>query len=235
MTQLPEIDPLQVLDMEPEELAPIVLRVLQGRQNINRRNFTVDADHTLQQELGGKYERYLERLIETWMYLEREGFIAPKPGFNDDWSFVTSRGRRVVNDQDFSAYRKAALFPRDLDPVLTQTVKPLFLRGDYDTAVFRAFKEVEVRVRSRAKYKDEHFGIELMKRAFGPPGPLANLKITKPEQERMRDLFVGAIGVFKNPASHRDVSFKDVTEVVEAIGLADLLLRIVERSGENQT
>ena len=74
---------------------------------------------------------------------------------------------RVVDDQDFKAYRIMSLFSSHIDPVLTQHVKPLFIRGDYDTAVFRAFKEVEVRVRLKAGLPDTAYGVQLMNDAFG--------------------------------------------------------------------
>ena len=38
----------------------------------------------------------------------------------------------------------------------------------------------------------------------------------------------GAIGVFKNPSSHRQVTYDDVTMASEIVLLADLLLRMLE-------
>jgi len=43
------------------------------------------------------------------------------------------------------------------------------------------------------------------------------------------NLFKGAIGVLKNPGSHREVEFEDPTEAAEAVLLADLLMRILDR------
>jgi hypothetical protein len=166
MTRLTELcDPNLVLELEPEELAPVILRYLQQqKQQISL------ISPALAAELGRNVEAYAEKLMEAWMVLEPEGFVAPLPGMQGDWAFVTSKGRKVVSEQDFKAYGKASLFPRWFDPVLTQSVKPLFTRGDYDTAVFRAFKEVEVRTRKKAGLSDGDYGIELMKKAFGPPG-----------------------------------------------------------------
>src|SRR5882672_3393841 len=102
MTILPEIpDPNIVLEMEPEDLAPVILRYLQKKQQsgeqINRYNFSLLNDPRIYEHMPGpKAERYAERLMEGWMWLEREGFIAPKPGTQDGWSFVTQRGMAIV-------------------------------------------------------------------------------------------------------------------------------------------
>jgi hypothetical protein len=39
------------------------------------------------------------------------------------------------------------------------------------------------------------------------------------------ELFKGAIGLFKNPSSHRPVSYSDPTAASEIVLLADLLIR----------
>ena len=105
----------------------------------------------------------------------------------------------------------------------------MFLRGDYDTAVFRAFKEVEVRVRDKSGLGDDLIGRELMVRAFGPTGPLTNSDAPKGEQDAARELFSGAISFCKNPSSHREVQFENPREVVDLVCFANQLLRIVDR------
>jgi len=116
-----------------------------------------------------------------------------------------------------------------LDPVLVRKVKQAFIRGDYDTAVFQAFKEVEVRVRKKAGLSNKDFGVLLMRKAFGPPSaPLVNKEADAGEQTARMELFAGALGTFKNPSSHRDVDFFDPKEVADIIHLANQLLRIVE-------
>jgi len=49
------------------------------------------------------------------------------------------------------------------------------------------------------------------------------------EQVATMELFAGAIGAFKNPASHRIVCFDDLLEAAEVVQLADLLLRMLNR------
>jgi uncharacterized protein (TIGR02391 family) len=169
--------------------------------------------------------------MAAWMWLEKELFVIPQPGQAHDWAVVTPRGRRVLEAQDFESYRKeAALRSDNLDPILVRKVKPAFLRGDYDSAVFEAFKEVEVRVRKKAALPDSEIGVSLMRTAFRPQtGPLTDRTAEAGEQQATMDLFAGAVGKFKNPFSHRDITFAP-EEVADIIGIANQLLKIVDRS-----
>jgi len=209
-----------LVDMEPEEIGPFILRhIAKEGSMLNRFNFFQSVPNEV-----------AHHMMEAWSWLEREGFIAVQP--NDQFGlnfFITRKGQTVAAEEDFGAYLQATLFPTDLDPMLIRTVKPLFRRGDYDTAVFRAFKEVEVRVRTRAGLGNELIGRELMVRAFGPTGPLTSKAAPKGEQEAMRELFSGAISFCKNPSSHREVQFDNPREVIDVICFANQLLRIINR------
>lgn len=101
--------------------------------------------------------------------------------------------------------------------------------GEYETAAFAAMKAVEVRVREMGRFPDSDIGVPLMRKAFGPGGPLNDESIDSGERDGRRELFSGAIAVIKNPTSHRDVEYDDPTEASEAILLADLLMRILDR------
>jgi len=223
-----------VLDMEPEELAPIVLKHLNqpGPQKLNMHNFSTGTDPDFVKWAGDDHKRreeVMKRLIVAWRWLERELFIAPQPG-NVSWAFITPRGKEVLESQNFETYNRGHLLPSDgLDPILVRKVKQTFIRGDYDTAIFQAFKEVEVRVRKKAGLSNKDFGVPLIRKAFGPPaGPLVDKKADKGEQTAIMELFAGALGTFKNPSSHRDVEFSDPKEAADIIHIANQLLRIVE-------
>ena len=220
--------------MEPEELAPFILRYLQKQQpgTINRYNFSLIQNHDFGQQVPDRQMlgACAQCLMEAWMYLERQGFIAPQPGQQDEWAFITRRGSKVIDDADFDAYKQAYLLSADgLDPVLLRKLKSEFVRGDYDTAVFQAFKEVEVRVRKTAKLTNADIGVPLMRKAFKPKdGILTDASAEAGEQQARMDLFAGAIGTYKNPSSHRDVPLTDPKEAADIIHIANQLLRIVD-------
>ena len=98
-------------------------------------------------------------------------------------------------------------------------------------------REVEIRVRELAGTVadgDQDIGVKLMTRAFNANegGPLVDSSSDRGERVAMMNLFQGAIGVFKNPPSHRQVDYADPTVASEIVLFADLLLRMLdERAG----
>lgn len=225
--------PIEIaMELEPEELAPFVLKDLTDRKRLNRHNFTLVNSPDFIEYAGNYREEFSKRLMEAWIWLEKEMFIAPMPGGGGtDEFFITRKGKKILDEQNFESYKKVSLLPSEnLDPILVRKVKPLFIRGDYDTAIFQAFKEVEIRVRDKAGYTENEIGVALMRKAFKPDsGPLANQSSEAGEREAIVALFAGAIGKFKNPSSHRDVGYSDPGEVVDIIHIANHLLRICDR------
>ncbi len=90
-------------------------------------------------------------------------------------------------------------------------------------------KAVEVRVRGLGGFGDDLTGVDLKNRAYGPNGPLTDSSAVKGEQEGRRMMFAGAYASLRNPSGHRDVDYDEVSEAAEAVVVASLLMRVLDR------
>ena len=171
-------------------------------------------------------------IAEAWAWLRREGFLLAASDLNgrNGWRVLGRRARGYAENVDLS--RRSAPIPISkelLHPRILQRAWPAYVRNDFDNAAFEAMKAVEVSVREAARYGPEKIGVNLMQEAFSQgKGPLTDTAAPCAEQVSRMNLFWGAIGSYKNPQSHRDVSLDDPVEALEIILLANHLLRIVD-------
>lgn len=232
-------DPADLLALEPEELGGVILEIAEGVTQNGMFHIAAFSAQLFTPH-GGPYQYNVRRpvelaLAEAMSWLQTEGLIVIDPGQPAQWYVVTRRGRTLRNRADVQAYRKGRILPTELlQPALAEKVWPLFLRGDHDTAVFQAFKEVEVAVRrtSNAKgagYPDDLVGVGLMRKAFHPEtGPLRDDQRVVAEREAEVHLFSGAIGTTRNRVGHHEVKLPP-QEAARLIVFASHLLDIVER------
>ena len=144
------------------------------------------------------------------------------------------RVERPLPKSDVDILKTELLPEYQFHPVITQKVSPKFIQGDYDTAVFQAFKQVEIAVRKAGNYTEKDIGVPLMRTAFRKAtGNLTDPNQQEAEQEAIAHLFAGAIGYCKNPASHREVEIT-AEEAVELITFASYLLRIVDSRRQSE-
>lgn len=168
---------------------------------------------------------------EAWEWLMPRGLITADLQGNSDYWTISRHGRRIAAEAEpLTHLRSLALLETDLHPRIAKSARSLFLQGQYELAAFDAMKQVEIRVRELSGAGAGDIGVPLMRHAFKPDGgPLADAAQEKGEQEATSALYAGAIGVVKNPTSHRQVEYADPTEASEAVLLADLLLRMLDR------
>ena len=223
-----------LLNLEPEELAGVVLEYLHSLPDESRNRdylFNSVSNSPTGGYPPGEQENIKRALAEAWAWLATQGLIAPLPEKNESGKFlffITRRGLRLQNVEALEAYRQANLLPRQLlPPAIAEDIWLLFSRGRYDAAVLQAFKAVEVAVRGASGYT-EYYGTDLMRQAFHDErGPLTDASQPEAERQATSHLFAAAIGLYKNPHSHRNVPVT-AEEAVELIIFASHLLRIVD-------
>lgn len=168
-------------------------------------------------------------LAEAWQWLHSKVLVAKDPGQTSPHAVMVTRRGHEALEIGLPYLRAVERLDVDLTPELEYQARPQFLRGDFDIAAFAAMKEVEVAVRRTAGLPDDKLGVDLMNQAFREGGPLWRNSLHRGESIAQMNLFAGAIGLFKNPSSHRRVSYDDATLAAEVILLADLLLRVLKR------
>ena len=236
MLALPAIfpDPTDLLALAPEELAEVLVEIvprLRQQADFGFEYFTAP----MFPPQGGGYppdakEEILLALAEALSWLVNQGIVVQNPTQPGQRYLLTRLGRALETRADLGAFAKGRTLPLDLlQQSLASKVHHLFLRGDHDTSVFQAFKEVEVAVRKAGNYPNELLGRDLMQKAFHPKtGPLRDEALVFAERESEMFLFSGAIGHAKNPASHRDVNLTR-QEAARLIVFASHLLDLVEQ------
>ncbi|HHT9104714.1 MAG TPA: TIGR02391 family protein [Candidatus Wujingus californicus] len=151
-------------------------------------------------------------------------------GTDDETLHPTKKGIQFKEDDFQRLIGKWTLVPSLLfHRVILRKSWPHIERSEFDDAVFKAFKSVEIEVRKACGYSSELIGVKLMREAFDPEnGPLTDYTVPKAERQALADLFCGTTGLYKNPFSHRDVEL-EFNEAFEMLLLASHLLNIIDK------
>lgn len=222
---LGDLDAEQVAALPIDRLGIAVLRHLNDSKAWNTGNFLVEQ-HPRYQDDGAE-----RALIEAINWLLGNGLIArghPNQSATEAM-IITRLGLKVLADgiETLDAQKRLGL---DIHPRLAR-VRSQFLLGEYELAAFAAMREVEISVRELSRLDGAMVGVKLMRQAFNPAdGRLADPNLDDGEKVGTMELFAGSIGTFKNPPSHRQVNYADPTEASEVVLLADLLMRILDRT-----
>ena len=230
-------DPDEILNLEPEELAEIVLFILQEKEEV----FCLDnciseipfAEERRFDKNGYPQDRKYEvdlAVSEAFSCLRALTLIVDKPGSSEGiWMVLSRRARRMETKRDFQQFVRVRQFNRDaLHPEVAGKVWNTVLRGEFADAISSAMQIVEIAVREAGKFDDSLVGIKLISAAFGPKGSLRDKKAHEAEEEGIHHLFMGAVKAYRNPHAHRRVHVVDVMEAMEVVMLASHLLRIID-------
>lgn len=225
-------DSATVLALEPEELAGVVLEMLNSNGAGTQKK--VHPANMTNPDSIGAFDPIVRDAVafaaaEAWNWLVREGMVAATPGDQFGWHFITRRGAQLRDRKGVENYRKATELPRSmLHPKILEVCWAPYFRGEYDTAVFKAFRELEIEIRTTSELPEHLIGVDLARKAFHEDGPLSDKSTPVAERHALMSIMAGAIGSYKNPHSHRKVAL-DAVEAAEMLILASHLLKIVDR------
>lgn len=165
--------------------------------------------------------------------LERDDYIMQDANQSANvFKILTDKAKRIVDEP----LEDMIVSSIDIDQLLSHDelrarVHDDYLSGDYETAIFKAFKMLEEKVRSKTNSAPSIVGTDLMKNAFNPNGGLLSHPgaQTLAEREGLHFLMRGAMMWFRNPSSHRTVGYANLSEAAHILSFANLLLNIVDQ------
>lgn len=224
-----KVAPEDVAELPIDELGLLVLQDMVNSREWNEHNYLNRYDQSPEyRALGSAFPKSIQAIAEATGWLRANAMITRKPGDNNSDSIIVTRRGHVALETGLDGVRALSRIESSLHPLLERKVRRQFLLGEYETGIFTALKQVEVRVRRLGGYGDDVIGVKLMTAAFKAGGPLADPEAEGGEVTGMMQLFCGAYAVLRNPSAHREVSFDDVALAADAVMTASLLMRILD-------
>jgi len=168
--------------------------------------------------------------------LRFSGFITQSPRTQAANVFVLTETGRMEAQKSIEQMR---LLTIRIEDVLTRSdilnkVRGDYYGGDYDSAIFKAFRMLEEAVRGKTGEPANVIGVTLMTAAFRSGGRLSHPGVqVDSEREALHQLMRGAIGWFKNPGSHRTVGYDDSRHTAQILAFANVLLDMVDQCTAN--
>lgn len=236
MTSLKEFAPtaalvtgLPLVDLAGRVLLALAKELQRPHDTTCAQNFLINVGNEYGQPNFGQHKGVMQACAEAWDWLYTHDLIGQHADHGPGWYTITRKGRAVATETRFAQWVAEQELPDGMlhDKLRTVTLR-LFRQSLFDTAVFEAFKTLEVSIRDAAGLGQELVGVPLASRAFHvEDGPLTHVSQERGERVALMNLMTGALGSYKNPHSHRRVKIT-AAEAREMLLLASHLLRIVD-------
>lgn len=163
--------------------------------------------------------------------LLRDGYIELIPGKQKSYT-PTEKGFDIA----VKNMEEMKIQHVDLNDLLTprydllKKIRRNYFIGDFESAIFNAYKLLEEKVRKKTQQPSSVHGVKLMDIAFKPKeGLLKHPRVeTTSEQEGIHFLMRGSISFFKNPSSHKTVDWSDPNISAHIIAFAKFLLDLID-------
>jgi uncharacterized protein (TIGR02391 family) len=224
-------DAATLLAMAPERLAVVLLPAIRADMDRNpRRAHFASFTAGVQGDYGAEGAACAVAVAAAWTYLVTIGVLVADPTQNAGWFVLTQRGEAIRGDEDFRHLQAVSLYPRGrIHPYIERLTFADYVAGDYESAVFKAFRGIEIAIRDLGDFTNADFGLVMVAKAFAVDGGrLTMLDDVSAEREAVRNLFMGAYGWFRNPTGHRSVRFDGPEIALEILGLASLMMRQID-------
>ena len=226
------------LSLSKPEIKKMFLRVLYEIQYGKMKSYSSGTDSIVPSWINEYFkikmnEQEIQTAQEAIQELKTSGIIVKDATQHEEvFQVLTQKGKILVEksqDPDVYALRlEEVLRNQDLLGICLDS----FNEGDYEIAIFKAFRFVEEQVRIKSGLSAGDIGVDLMTKTFNPTrGILIVPTCAVPaEQEGIMSLFRGAISEFKNPSSHRTVDYNNRIVAIQTIAFAELLLDILSKA-----
>ena len=149
----------------------------------------------------------------------------------DDVYFPTKKGFHFPETEFKKVVERWTITPSAyIHPNVMAKAFELLSMRQFDSAVLRAFKCIEIAIREKCGFSDEDYGVSLIRKAFNPQtGSLTDYSVPVSEREALANFIAGAYAFYKNPCSHKHVEM-DFYEAFERIVVASKIMKIVEEA-----
>ena len=120
---------------------------------------------------------------------------------------------------------------RNIHPKISEISKSLFDSGHYKQATFEAYILIENIVKTESSCNN--IGFSLMMNVFNENNPLLCLNdlandSDKDEQQGFKHIFAGVVAGIRNPRGHQVDIAETMTECLDHLSLASLLIRKID-------